>query len=1609
MKDDTSLMPKIETNTSMTQADDPPQPQSVDQLLEALSEATPEAAALLIEKKLSNKGGADTVAMATAATRFLATNRESTTLLGLIDPESVALIVDEMIYRLEREPTSNDPKAAEDLLDAVRVRPLRRRILENGTTDQWADRLTRLIDITNFTFPKLFKQRVERHPSRTLFIIPGRKGARNVTWRQAAGRIDLLARGLIALTQDDPEGATIAILSRNRLEMALTDLACLSSGLVNVMIPATATEADVAYILNHAKVTTVVASSRDLIERVITLRDQAPGVRRIISLDGTTDGDHNVMPLEAVMEAASSISRSELEIRRSAININDRLSVMYTSGTTGTPKGICFTHRNIVTKRFHRALALPEIGEGDRFLSYLPLFHTFGRFLEMTGCIFWGATYIFAENPSIENLMLQMQEFEPSVFISIPMKWMQLYDAIRAEVDLDTADDVAILAAVKRQTGGNLRWGLSAAGYLDPDIFRFFQRYGVELMSGFGMTEGTGGMTMTPPGNYREDSLGPALPGIEIALADDGELLVKGPYIMEGYLDPPEGVESFDADGWFHTGDLMEMSDDKFIRIIDRKKEIYKNVQGQTVAPQKIENLFRDFDSIGRVFLVGDHRSFNTALIFPNFDFEEVNLRNLPANDLRGHFRSLVITANTFLSPFERIVDFAVIDRDFDADQGELTPKNTFRRKTIERNFTDVIRTLYQRMTLSVGGVEVTVPNWVFQALGVTAQDLRVEGDTLKFTDSDAALEIHRISESDIRVGPIVYQFDSSKPLNLGSLLSVPRLWLGNETLVAFAPLEPEQRAFKRRRRLHIFWKRRLNPYTASEDDRHRLESLLRSTNPDLMDLHQAALGVESHDSSDAIIALRTLEHVLESSNPDIVEESLRLLRRASQNPSCTVVRRAFQVLAAHERGPGYKAMVSRFLDVLPELFDADTTGLLAERTLSKEQLNAFFGEAERRWTSSEDPSQAVVASSLLTFLAEYGAHHPTSYRQIRAFITRAALTASEDDIRSIAGESLDHLRSGFRTWLGSLSRIAVDPETGFEYRWDDVVAFADDIDQEAQDRLLGALRSTPMLREGIFLFSRGASVSLSDILPGGVWIRHLGTDHGKSVYRVAVKTRSRDQFDLAVNLNRDLESFQVAEEIDWLVVCGSGQGRGPLVEEFGGWWPDHGLWTEEFIGGDTLIRALKRMARRPDGLEQFENLWPYTAWAALAAYVDFWDRTGRRLEIAEPSPTNVVVPMHDYQTDARLVSISSRKAFSSMTSMMLGFKRAFIDTVETEYPNLSGLVTWALPCSALLEIVGEHEGVALLEEVMADPSSEAIPDFREQTSEFLGSVTSRGFLPRRLFFAAKRFRRWNALNPDATFLAVATTLHEIYTTYGLQTLSENYPEARARFFKETVFRNAPPNLIDGLEEIITRLRRRELESDELSAAVADLRAHLSLEKDDDYFLARLSYPHLRPEDEALFVEASAGGGRQSEMVVTFEDNEGDIFRIRHAISAKEIGRLHRLFLAAKLSVQFRREHRFLVAVNDRGQLIGGLFYEVNTEARTAHMDKVVISDHFQGRGIAGHLLEELCNRMRSSGATSITTGFFRPQFFYRYGFTVEKRYAGLVRRLDAPEEDGEG
>jgi long-subunit acyl-CoA synthetase (AMP-forming)/N-acetylglutamate synthase-like GNAT family acetyltransferase len=1507
------------------------------------------------------------------------------------------LPLDELAELVDAATSGSSRTACWDLLDTLRRPAVLRRIDAEGSVDAWAGRILGLIDASQLTMATILRRRAEEYGAKVLFEIPGPGGGRSVTWRQTAAWVDALARGLMAIAGG--ETPRVAIISENRVEMAFADLACQTAGLVSVLIPAQATESDIAFMLRQSEARVAIAGSREILGTLKRLKEGLPQLRRLIAMDTGLAGG-GVLALDEITARAGETSLAELERRRLDARVEALATIMYTSGTTGTPKGICFSHRNIVFKRFARALALPEIGEDDVFLCYLPLFHTFGRFLEMYGCIFWGATYVFLDSPAVEALIGGMRRWRPTVFISVPKKWIQLHEEIARAVDIETADRREIDEAVRGVCGGRLRYGLSAAGRLDAEIFRFFQGHGVELLSGFGMTEATGGITMTRPGRYKDDSLGPALPGIELAIGEDGELSVRGPYVMIGHVATPEDEKTLDADGWFPTGDLVERDADGYIRLVDRKKEIYKNVKGETIAPARIESFFRDFASVGRVFLVGDHREFNTALIWPSPEVQGLDFSTMTDEERRAHFRSIVSSVNVFLAPYERIVDFALLDRDFEGDKGELTPKGTPRRKVVESHFAETIRLLYRRAHLKVGGLAIIFPNWLFQALGLTAQDLRLEAERIALPTRGTALTVRRLQDGVALVGSCVYRHPPDEPLQLGILLTTPRLWLANEELVDFAPLDVRLRERPGRAGEALSRQGRPAPGLAGDALKDAVQRAFTARDLDLIDLHRAGLLLESSDEDGGLDAVRLLERVVVEEEAPVTEPARELLRRAADSPFLAVRRRAFTVLVPVERETRVLQTLQRFLASPGVLLDADTREALCERTLTDARLQAFIDEArEAGRATAAGRSLDRRATALFKFLAAYGASHPTRYRTLRAFFVRSMLFGGREPIRQESWRSLDELVHGFRKWLGPTSRVAVDAESGQEYRWEDVVAFDDAVPGHDRERIVDALRTTAFLREAVFLFSGGATPRLGDIPPGGLWIRPLGERHEKAVYRITVQTRFQGSYDLAVNVNHGRTQDQVREEIRWLVLCGEPGGHDPLVEDFGGYWPQQDLWTEEFIPGESLERTLKRVARQGDD-ERFRQLWPFFAWSALAAYVDFWNRVGRRHEIAEPDLTNVIVPTHDYQTGARIITLAAVREHDNLVAMLRYFREQLVLPAEQAHPALAGLVGWDQLFASLLEIVGEDEGARLLREVLHREGDDAPDDFRTSLRSFLVYVETRGFVPMRLYFAVTRYRRWSALSADPTPQARARTLQEFWDTYGLARVARRYPETRARFFLETVFKGSPAPLVTGLEEIVLSLRRRKIDGDALVDAITELRSRLDVAPDDEYFLARLSFPYLRPEDEAGFVHAVTGGRSQGDIVVTLEDHDGVPFQVRHALSPKEVGRLHRLFVAAKLDVRFRAEHQYLVAVNDRGVLIGGIFYEMEDEGRSAHLEKIVVAERLRKKGVADGLMKEFFNRVRAAGAKTVTTGFFRPEYFYGYGFKIEKRYAGLVKEL---------
>jgi long-chain acyl-CoA synthetase len=698
------------------------------------------------------------------------------------DLPELAGIVETLVGR-SRSPEARAParQALFRLLDAVRRRSFTRS-LPPGQVDAWLRLLVPVIDQADYTFGEMLHSREETDPKTVALRVLG-SDAGELSVAEVARRTRAIARGLLAHfgSEDD---ARVAILSENSLESALCDLACLANGILDFPLPANAVPDQIVYMLRHSGARVLFASDEEQLAKVLPSLAALPDLRDVICFSRSAADRHGLLSLEQLVGQGGDYDDAFREARAMAVRSRDLATVMYTSGTTGKPKGIQFSHLNIVSKRLCRGFALPDVGEGDVFLAYLPLYHTFGRWLELAGSLWWGATYTFARSTAAPSLINDFKDVRPTIFISVPKKWFELHDASVREAASDDPDETA--AHLRALTGTRLRYGLSAAGYLDPVVFRAFHNAGVELCSGYGMTEATGGITMTPPGGYVNDSIGRPLPGIECRRADDGELLIRGPSVSPGYH-TQEGPDAtvIDDEGWFHTGDLVSVDDAGHLRITGRKKEIYKNRNGQTIAPQRVENLFRDFEAVSQAFLVGDHREYNTLLVWPNYDVPGLGQKG-PA-ELREFLSSLVASANRFLAPFERVVAFQVLPRALDEAHGELTHKATFKREVVEKNWKDLIERMYEQKALAfpVDGMYLRIPNWVLREMGVLQHEVLLRDGTLWAGGRTLKVGLAPSAPGSLRLGDMAYATDGTV-VDLGALLARPALWLGNEALRAF-------------------------------------------------------------------------------------------------------------------------------------------------------------------------------------------------------------------------------------------------------------------------------------------------------------------------------------------------------------------------------------------------------------------------------------------------------------------------------------------------------------------------------------------------------------------------------------------------------------------------------------------------------------------------------------------------------------------------------------------------------------------------------------------------------------------------------------------------------
>jgi long-chain acyl-CoA synthetase len=594
------------------------------------------------------------------------------------------------------------------------------------------------------TLARMFWSRVERSASQPAQQFKAGGSWRTLSWREVGGIVEEVALGLIAVGRQP--GDAVAILSHSRAEWVQADMGIFSAGCVTVPIYPTYPADLVAYVVNDSGARTLIVEDAAQLAKALEAWPKMEGLEQIVVVTGYAPE----APAERVLtwEQLRRLGRDGQAQHKAALvervrttSPDDVATIVYTSGTTGPPKGVVQTHANHVAALRAAAQTTPA-QEGWVHLLFLPLAHSFARLESFLGPSM-GLTTAFAE--SLDALRDNLPEVRPHFICGVPRVYEKVHAGVLASAAagspakqrifhwaVGVGRRVSQLQQARRpvprglalqhqlahrlvfsklhaRLGGRLQWAVSGGAPLSREIAEFFHAAGILILEGYGLTETCPVLTFTRPDRFKFGSVGQALPGIEIRVAADGELLARGPNVAtRGYFKQPEATRAvFEPDGWFHTGDIGHVDDEGFVFITDRKKDMIVTAGGMNIAPQNIENLLKGDPFISQVMVYGDRRPYPVALITLNpdavakFAAAQGILATEPAvlaahPRVRERVERIIEEKNTHLQSYARIKKFAILPGDFSAETGELTPTLKVKRKVVVEKHQKVIEDLYR-------------------------------------------------------------------------------------------------------------------------------------------------------------------------------------------------------------------------------------------------------------------------------------------------------------------------------------------------------------------------------------------------------------------------------------------------------------------------------------------------------------------------------------------------------------------------------------------------------------------------------------------------------------------------------------------------------------------------------------------------------------------------------------------------------------------------------------------------------------------------------------------------------------------------------------------------
>ncbi|HYI43870.1 MAG TPA: long-chain fatty acid--CoA ligase [Actinomycetota bacterium] len=620
------------------------------------------------------------------------------------------------------------------------------------------------------TIVERFFERVAEHPDKVALRHKAGGAWKDITWRGYGDLVSKSAKSLMSLGYG--HGDKIALLSGNRPEWHVIDVASMAIGGATAAIYSTNSPEQVAYIVGHSESKFAFVDTTEQLEKILKTRSEVPNLQKVIVFEGYQgDADKDfVMTWDEFLALGSSVGDDQLKEARAKVKPEDLATFVYTSGTTGPPKGVMLTHANIWWTAQHSEQQIPIQGQDARALSYLPLSHIAERMISHLLQIYYGSQTWFAE--SIDQLLPNLHECKPTYFFGVPRVWEKFYAGFQAMAAVPPKDkseerkkklakkaidlglqvtkleqeavgrggkmadakvpigmklqhaalDKLVLSKIRERFGlDQCELALSAAAPLSPELIWFFHSLGVKITEGYGQSEDNGPTSWNVPDAIKIGTVGTPLPGLEVKIAEDGEILVRGANVMKGYYkDEKATAETVDSDGWLHSGDVGEFDQHNYLKITDRKKDLIITAGGKNIAPQELENKAKHAHPlISQVVVIGDRRPFLCALVTldeekaPGWAKEHGIEGDIAAiaNDERTlkELEAAFNEVNQTLAKVEGIKKIRVLERDFLQEEDEITPTMKVKRKTINEIYADVIEDIYNKESPQVAAAAAPV------------------------------------------------------------------------------------------------------------------------------------------------------------------------------------------------------------------------------------------------------------------------------------------------------------------------------------------------------------------------------------------------------------------------------------------------------------------------------------------------------------------------------------------------------------------------------------------------------------------------------------------------------------------------------------------------------------------------------------------------------------------------------------------------------------------------------------------------------------------------------------------------------------------------------------